>query len=83
MDDSNIVPLHRRARDGRRILPTGEAVDLQSHARQPETRCVQVHLPNELIGRIDELAASETLSRAAWLRRQLCLALREIDRATA
>jgi hypothetical protein len=52
----NVIPIHKKARDGRRILPDGSIVDLQEYAKQPDQRMVQLNLPTALVERIDELA---------------------------
>jgi hypothetical protein len=80
----NVVPIHQKARDGRRVLRDQTSnLDPQQYARQPDTRVVQLNLPTELLERIDELAKADLLPRAAWLRREIALMLREHDRATA
>jgi hypothetical protein len=82
IDETNIVPLHRRARDGRRILPDGRALDLATYARQPTQRSVQLVLPISMVEKIDELAKRDLLPRAAWLRSKIARAV-ESERAAS
>jgi hypothetical protein len=77
---TNVIPLHKRARDGRRILSDGSVIDLQQYARAaPESRSVQLNLPTALIEKIDTLAKAELLPRSAWLRARILAAIREAD----
>jgi hypothetical protein len=77
---SNVVPLFRHARDGRRILrDLSRSANFEQYARQPDARTVNLTLPNELIERIDALANAELLSRATWIRRQIAIAARVAD----
>jgi hypothetical protein len=78
----NVIPIHKKARDGRRILPDGSVIDLQQYARQPTQRMVQLNLPTALVERIDELAKRDLLSRSSWLRSRLARAV-EAERAAS
>jgi hypothetical protein len=82
MTDDVVIPLHRRARDGRRILPDGRALDLAPYARQPTRRMVQLVLPISMVEQIDKLAKRDLLPRAAWLRSRLARAV-ESERAAS
>jgi hypothetical protein len=84
IDETNIVPLHRRTRDGKRILPDGRPLDLTQYARQPDTRSVTMVLPSELTMKIDELARRDLLNRSSWIRSRLARAVEsERQQATA
>jgi hypothetical protein len=77
-----IVPLHKRSRNGARILPDGRPLDLTQYTRQPTQRSVQLVLPISMVERIDELAKRELLPRAAWLRSKIARAV-EAERAAS
>jgi hypothetical protein len=78
----NVIPMHKKARDGRRILSDGSVIDLQQYARQPTQRMVQLILPISMVEQIDKLAKRDLLPRAAWLRSRLARAV-ENERAAS
>jgi hypothetical protein len=81
---ADVIPIHKRARDGRRILSDGSSIDLQQYAKQPDQRTVQVALPISMIERIDALAKRDLLNRSSWIRSRIARAVEhEREQATA
>ncbi len=73
----NVVPFCKTARDGRRVLrDISQSENWERYARVPDKCSVQLSLPTALIEKIDQHAQRELLSRGAWCRRQIALALR-------
>jgi hypothetical protein len=80
----NVIPIHKKARDGRRILSDGSIIDLLQYARQPDQRTVALILPSAMVEKIDALAKRDLLPRAAWLRSKIARAVeREHEQVTA